>query len=72
MKNILAYFLNCILALPTSTSFFVASVLTLITFAGMQMFKSDLGSGKVMTILGGFLGSQMFVFLLTVSFLNVL
>ncbi|XP_065059618.1 keratinocyte-associated protein 2-like [Rhopilema esculentum] len=53
------------MALPTSTSFFVASVLTLITFAGMQMFKSDLGSGKVMTILGGFLGSQMFVFLLT-------
>ena len=36
----------------------------------MQTFKSDLGSGKMMTIVGGFLGSQFFVFLLTVSFLR--
>ena len=31
----------------------------------MQLFKSQLGASKVMTILGGFLGSQIFVFALT-------
>ena len=31
----------------------------------MQLFKTQLGSSKVMTILGGFLGSQLFVFALT-------
>merc|ERR1712141_218355 len=53
------------MALPTTPSFFVSSILTLILFAGMQIFKVDLGSGRLMTIFGGFLGSQIFVFLLT-------
>ncbi|XP_066928779.1 keratinocyte-associated protein 2-like [Clytia hemisphaerica] len=51
--------------LPTSVSCVVSSFLCLITFAGMQLFKTPLGSGKMMTILGGFLGSQLFVFALT-------
>ena len=46
----------------------MSSILCLITFAGMQLFKTQLGSGKMMTIFGGFLGSQVFVFALTVSF----
>lgn len=53
------------MALPTSVSCVVSSILCLITFAGMQLFKTQLGSSKVMTILGGFLGSQLFVFALT-------
>ena len=32
------------------------------------MFKTNLASSEWMTILGGFIGSQLFVFLLTVSF----
>merc|ERR1712018_28625 len=53
------------MALPTSVSCIVSSILCLITFAGMQLFRNQLGSSKVMTILGGFLGSQLFVLLLT-------
>ena len=53
------------MAVPTSVSCVIASTLCLITFAGMQLFKTQLGSSKMMTILGGFLGSQIFVFALT-------
>merc|ERR1712002_417432 len=53
------------MALPTSVSCAISSILCLITFAGMQLFKTQLGSSKAMTILGGFLGSQLFVFALT-------
>lgn len=51
--------------LPTGVSCFVSAILALITFAGMQLFKTQLNSSKIMTILGGFLGSQVFVFTLT-------
>lgn len=57
-----------ITALPSYTSFLFATTLTVLTFAGMQMFKTNLASSEWMTILGGFIGSQLFVFLLTVSF----
>ncbi|XP_057309341.1 keratinocyte-associated protein 2-like [Hydractinia symbiolongicarpus] len=53
------------MALPTSVSCAVSAILCLITFAGMQLFKSQLGSSKFMTILGGFVGSQVFLFSLT-------
>ncbi|EDO37222.1 predicted protein [Nematostella vectensis] len=53
------------MALPTATSFLFASTLTVLTFALMQMFKTNLGGSEWMTILGGFIGSQLFVFLLT-------
>uniref|UniRef100_T2MA13 Keratinocyte-associated protein 2 n=1 Tax=Hydra vulgaris TaxID=6087 RepID=T2MA13_HYDVU len=53
------------MVLPTTTSCGVASILCLITFALMQLFKTQLGSSKGMTLLGGFLGSQVFVFGLT-------
>merc|ERR1712212_1007503 len=54
-----------IMALPTSVSCVVSSILCLITFAGMQLFKTQLGATKVMTILGGFLGSVLFILALT-------
>lgn len=44
----------------------------MLTFAGMQMFKTNLAASEWMTILGGFIGSQLFVFLLTVSFTKLL
>lgn len=38
----------------------------------MQLYKTNLASNEMMTIIGGFLGSVLFVFLLTVTKLNVL
>merc|ERR1712243_334747 len=65
LKAVARIEIDIIMALPTSVSCVVSSILCLITFAGMQLFKNQLGSSKMMTILGGFLGSQLFVFLLT-------
>jgi hypothetical protein len=54
-------------ALPTSTSCFFSATLAVLTLAAMMAFKSQLASKEWMTILGGFLGSQFFVFMVTVS-----
>merc|ERR1712126_182303 len=56
---------SVIMALPTSVSCVVSSIMCLITFAGMQLFKTQLGASKMMTILGGFLGSILFILALT-------
>merc|ERR1711918_132221 len=53
------------MALPTSVSCIVSSILSLILFAGMQLFKTQLGSTKLTIIVGGFLGSVLFVLILT-------
>lgn len=53
------------MALTESASFIVSSVLSILTFSAMQMFKTQLASTQLMTILGGFIGSILFVFLLT-------
>ena len=53
------------MALSENSSFPVAAILTILTFSGMQMAKMTLASSQVMTILGGFFGSILFVFLLT-------
>lgn len=45
----------------------VSLVLALSVFAAMQAFRTQLASSQLMTILGGFLGSNIFVFLITVS-----
>lgn len=42
-------------------------VLSLLVFSGMQMYKQWLGSSQPLTLLGGFLGSVLFVLILTVS-----
>lgn len=46
----------------------LSSLLSVLVFAGMQMFSRQLGSSEWLTILGGFLGSVLFVCSLTVSF----
>ena len=51
--------------LAESSSFPVASILALLTFSGMQWAKPLLASSQSMTILGGLIGSILFVFLLT-------
>ncbi|XP_033750648.1 keratinocyte-associated protein 2-like [Pecten maximus] len=53
--------------MPVSSS--VSCVLSLTLglglFAGMQMFKQQLAATEYMTVIGGFIGSWFFVFLLT-------
>lgn len=56
-------------AVNTGTSLVLSSLLSVLVFAGMQMFSKQLGSTEWLTILGGFLGSALFICSLTVSFL---
>lgn len=60
--------LLCPAAVNTGTSLVLSSLLSVLVFAGMQMFSKQLGSTEWLTILGGFLGSVLFVCSLTVSF----
>ena len=53
--------------LPTSYSGLCAAALAVLTFAAMQVFRDKLGTEGKMSILGGFIGSWFFVFVLTVS-----
>merc|ERR1712123_68108 len=46
-------------------SFVVSSIVSLLLFSGMQVYKTALASSQLMTILAGFTGSLLFVFLLT-------
>merc|ERR1712034_302865 len=46
-------------------SFVVSSIISLLLFSGMQVYKTALASSQLMTILAGFTGSLLFVFLLT-------
>jgi hypothetical protein len=54
-----------IMAASSFTSFLIATLLAVVTFATMQVYKVPLGSSQVMTIAGGFLGSVFFLFILT-------
>jgi hypothetical protein len=61
---------KCILfsaAANTGTSLVLSSLLSVLVFAGMQMFSKQLGSTEWLTIVGGFLGSVLFICSLTVS-----
>lgn len=51
--------------LNESASFLVSTVLSVLTFSLMQILRPQLASTQLMTILGGFLGSILFVFLVT-------
>ena len=46
----------------------LSTTLTVLLFAGMQLYQSQLASKEWMTILGGFLGSILFILIITVSF----
>ena len=54
-------------ALPSSYSCVCSLALSLLTFAAMQVFRERLSAERSTTILGGFVGSVFFMFLLTVS-----
>ncbi|XP_028650697.1 keratinocyte-associated protein 2 isoform X1 [Erpetoichthys calabaricus] len=53
------------MAVNTGTSLVLSSLLSLLLFAGMQMYSRQLASSEWFTILGGFLGSGLFIFSLT-------
>ncbi|XP_043936081.1 keratinocyte-associated protein 2 [Protopterus annectens] len=53
------------MAVGTGISLVLSSLLSLLLFTGMQMYSKQLASTEWFTILGGFLGSELFVFALT-------
>lgn len=53
------------MALNEGSSVVVSSILSLLLFSGMQVYKAALASSQMMTILAGFTGSLLYVFLLT-------
>merc|ERR1712154_333037 len=53
------------MALPTGPSTTVSLLLTITLFALMQLFKETLASTEYFTIAGGFVGSLLFISLLT-------
>lgn len=71
-KDSLAFIFSPIVAVNTGTSLVLSSLLSVLVFAGMQMFSKQLGSTEWLTILGGFLGSVLFICSLTVSFFTTM
>ncbi|XP_066465036.1 keratinocyte-associated protein 2 [Eleutherodactylus coqui] len=53
------------MAVSTGISLALSSLVSLLLFAGMQMYSRQLASSEWLTILGGLLGSGIFFFSLT-------
>jgi len=53
------------MAVPNGVSFLLSSTMSVILFAGMQMYRQQLASQEYLTIVGGFLGSILFILVLT-------
>ncbi|XP_062507267.1 protein KRTCAP2 homolog [Corticium candelabrum] len=53
------------MAASSLVSFLLSTLLAVITFAIMQVYKVPLGATQPMTLVGGFLGSVFFLFMLT-------
>ncbi|XP_028035131.1 protein KRTCAP2 homolog [Bombyx mandarina] len=53
------------MAVNSATSFVLSSILTLLIFSGMQMYKPQLILSPMTIIFGGYLGSLMFMFFVT-------
>ncbi|KAK2181238.1 hypothetical protein NP493_405g03020 [Ridgeia piscesae] len=53
------------MAVSSSMSFLLSSTLTVLLFAGMQLYQTQLASKEWMTIVGGFLGSILFILIIT-------
>ncbi|KAJ2947783.1 hypothetical protein O0L34_g9565 [Tuta absoluta] len=53
------------MAVNSATSFILSSILTLLIFSGMQMYKPLLVKSPLTIIFGGYLGSVMFMFFVT-------
>ncbi|XP_026473834.1 protein KRTCAP2 homolog [Ctenocephalides felis] len=53
------------MAVSTSASFVLSSLISVLLFSAMQIYKPWLASTQLNTILGGYLGSVLFIFVLT-------
>merc|ERR1712062_954324 len=53
------------MAMTSGVSFVLSSTFSVLLFAGMQMYRNQLASSQLLTIFGGFLGSILFIFVLT-------
>ncbi|XP_078042347.1 protein KRTCAP2 homolog [Augochlora pura] len=53
------------MSVSSGVSFALSSILTVLVFSGMQIYKSSLASSQLYTILGGYIGSMLFICLLT-------
>ncbi|XP_063981604.1 protein KRTCAP2 homolog [Diachasmimorpha longicaudata] len=53
------------MAVTSGVSFILSLILTIILFSGMQMYKGWLASSQLHTILGGYIGSVLFMLILT-------
>ena len=53
------------MAVSSGRSFVLASVLTVLLFSGMQIYRQWLASSQLHTIFGGYLGSVLFILVLT-------
>ncbi|XP_022184258.1 protein KRTCAP2 homolog [Nilaparvata lugens] len=53
------------MAVSSGTSFLLSSILTVLLFSGMQMYRQWLSSSQLHTIFGGYLGSLLFILCLT-------
>ncbi|KAK3582076.1 hypothetical protein CHS0354_013455 [Potamilus streckersoni] len=53
------------MAVSSKPSFVLSTTLTVVLFAGMQMFRNQLAATEYMTIVGGLLGSFLFILVLT-------
>ncbi|XP_072167529.1 dolichyl-diphosphooligosaccharide--protein glycosyltransferase subunit KCP2-like [Diadema setosum] len=53
------------MAVSSSVSGLLSAILAVVLFAGMQTYRSQLAGSEWLTILGGFLGSNLFILILT-------
>lgn len=61
-------FLFFIIAVSSGISLVLSSVFSVLLFSGMQMYRPFFVATQINTILGGFIGSWLFVLVLTVRF----
>ncbi|XP_064097111.1 protein KRTCAP2 homolog isoform X3 [Macrobrachium nipponense] len=49
----------------TTASFGLAILCSVLVFSGLQMYKTHLGSTRLMTLVAGYIASWLFIFMLT-------
>ncbi|XP_071541996.1 dolichyl-diphosphooligosaccharide--protein glycosyltransferase subunit KCP2 [Panulirus ornatus] len=53
------------MGVSTQASFGLAILCCILVFSGLQMYKNQLGSTRLMTLIAGYMASWLFIFMLT-------
>lgn len=53
------------MGVTTSASLGLATLCSILVFSGLQMYKTQLGSNRLNTLVAGYLASWLFIFMLT-------